>query len=81
MEHIFATNTASITELKTNPMHVIAEAGGEPIAILNRNKPAFYCIAPAVYEKMLEAMDDAHLVALVKKRTSAREIPVSLNDL
>ena len=37
----FATN---ITELKANPMKAVASSQGMPIAVLNRNEPAFYCV-------------------------------------
>ena len=43
-ELILSNITASITELKTNPMKTVETASGEAIAILNRNKPAFYCL-------------------------------------
>ena len=81
MELIFSGLSASITELKTNPMHVIERAGGEPVAILNRNKPAFYCISPKAYEEMMEALDDAALVEIIRKREGQKRIPVTLDEL
>ncbi len=48
--HILATTTASISELKKNPMATVAAGEGFPVAVLNRNEPAFYCIPAAVYE-------------------------------
>lgn len=47
-----------ITELKTNPMKTVETASGEAIAILNRNKPAFYCVPADAYEEMVELLDD-----------------------
>ncbi len=38
---ILADVAASITELKANPMKVATSAYGEPVAVLNRNEPAF----------------------------------------
>lgn len=81
MELIFSGISASITELKTNPMQVIESAGGEPVAILNRNKPAFYCISPKAYEEMMEALDDAALVEIVKKRAGQKRIVMKLDEL
>ncbi len=46
--------TASISEFKKNPMGIIAAGEGFPIAILNRNKPAFYCIPVHAFEVMME---------------------------
>ncbi len=41
---ILADISAGISELKKNPMSVIEQDEGLPIAILNRNKPVFYAI-------------------------------------
>ncbi|WP_109853815.1 type II toxin-antitoxin system Phd/YefM family antitoxin [Aggregatibacter actinomycetemcomitans] len=72
---------ASITELKTNPMAVLREAGGKPLAILNRNEPAFYCVPPAIYEYLMELVDDAKLTKIVEERQHEKSYPVDLEDL
>lgn len=72
---------ASITELKTNPMAVLREAGGKPLAILNRNEPAFYCVSPAIYEYLMELVDDAELTKIVEERQHEKSYPVDLEDL
>ncbi|NWO07430.1 MAG: type II toxin-antitoxin system Phd/YefM family antitoxin, partial [Alteromonadaceae bacterium] len=38
---IYTEITASISELKKNPMAAVGAGEGLPIAVLNRNKPAF----------------------------------------
>ena len=81
MERVYSEITASISELKANPMDVIRAAEGEPVAVLNRNIPAFYCIAPDLYETMLEALDDMALRELVEKRRNNKRIRVKLSDL
>ncbi|MCZ6324000.1 antitoxin, partial [Escherichia coli] len=43
---------------------------GYPVAILNRNQPAFYCVPAELYERMLDALDDQELVKLVTERSS-----------
>ena len=53
---IQANVAASITELKKNPMAVIAAGQGAPVAILNRNTPGFYCIPLEVYQAMVERL-------------------------
>jgi antitoxin StbD len=73
--------TASITELKTNPMQMVEAAGGEAIAILNRNKPAFYCVPATLYEEMMEMLEDAELAAIVRARENEPRIKVSLDEL
>lgn len=72
---------ASISELKANPMKVIASGQGMPVAILNRNQLAFYCVPAPAYEAMMELIDDMALLEIVKQRQQEESIAVSLDDL
>ena len=72
---------ASISELKTNPMKVVASGNGMPIAVLNRNEPAFYCVPAQAYEALMELIDDAELLKITKERMSEETIKISLDDL
>ena len=78
---IHAHVTASVTELKRNPMGTMAAGNGGAVAILNRNEPAFYCIPAAEYEAMLDLIEDAELNAIADARAASPEIAVSLDDL
>jgi len=78
---ILADVAASITELKNNPMKVVSSAAGEPIAVLNRNEPAFYCIPAEAYERLLDRLDDLELVAIAKERQDEPSIAVDINEL
>ena len=80
-EIILSNITASITELKINPMKTVKSASGEPIAILNRNKAAFYCVPTDVYEGMVELLNDIKLSNIVKTRAGEKEVEVQLDDL
>lgn len=57
MERIISTRSVSITELKRSPSAVLEQAGDEPVAILNHNRPAAYLLSPAVYESMVERIN------------------------
>ena len=57
MEQVLAIRSVSITELKRSPSAVLAQAGAEPVAVLNHNKPAAYLLSPEVYESMLERLN------------------------
>ena len=72
---------ASISELKANPMKVVASGNGMPIAVLNRNEPAFYCVPAPAYEAMMELLDDIELLKIVKDRQHEESIQVSIDDL
>lgn len=72
---------ASISELKANPMKVVASGEGMPIAVLNRNEPAFYCVPAKAYEAMMELIEDKELLAIAKSRMAEESIKVSVDDL
>ena len=78
---ILAETTASISELKKNPMGTVAAGDGFPVAILNRNEPAFYCIPAKAYEALLDKLEDMELNALADARSGQSEIKVDLNDV
>jgi len=79
--YIFSNMTASITELKKHPMATVNAAQGEPLAILNRNEPVFYCIPAKTYQAMMHILEDIELVKIVQERLGEEEIEVNLNDL
>lgn len=68
---ILAENATSISELKKNPMAIIAQAGGMPIVVLNHNQHAFYCLPVEAYEAILEKLDDLDLAKIVKERQNS----------
>lgn len=78
---IFAETTASVSELKRNPMATVAAGEGAPVAILNRNAPAFYCVPADVYEAMVERLDDIELNKIADARAGQRVVKVKLDDL
>ena len=78
---ILADTAASVTELKSNPIKVVAQGNGLPVAVLNRNTPAFYCVPASAFEAMMELLDDAHLLSMVKERMSEASIKVELDAL
>ena len=80
IQSIVAGKTASITDLKRNPMQ-IADAN-EPVAILNHNKPAFYCVPTQEWEAIQEYLDDLALLDIAKKRLKQGDrVKVSLDEL
>ena len=78
---ILADVAASITEFKANPMKVATSAYGEPIAVLNRNEPAFYCVPSEAYEMMMDKIEDLELLALATERQNESSISVNIDDL
>ncbi|EMF07196.1 type II toxin-antitoxin system Phd/YefM family antitoxin [Serratia marcescens] len=77
---ILSDTSASISELKKNPMETVGAGDGFPVAILNRNQPAFYCVPAALYEQMLDALDDQELGRLVNERRSEALVDIDLDQ-
>ena len=78
---ILADTCAAISELKKNPMAVVAQGDGAPVAILNRSEPAFYAVPAEAYELLMDKLEDIELAALVEARKDQPEIEVDIDDL
>jgi len=83
MESVLANCSVSISELKKNPSALIEQSDGEPIAILNHNKPTAYLIPAETYELLLDKIEDYQLGLLVKERHNEKidAVEVKLDEL
>lgn len=78
---ILAEVTASVSELKKNPMGTVAAGEGFPVAILNRNEPAFYCVPAKAFEAMMDRLEDIELNAIADARKDEQRIRVDLDEI
>ena len=78
---ILSETAASISELKRNPMGTVAAGEGFPVAIINRNEPAFYCVPARAFEAMMERLEDIELNAVADARAGQPRVKVSLDEL
>jgi len=62
-------------------MGTVAAGDGFPVAILNRNEPAFYCVPARAFEAMLERLEDLELNALADTRMNQKKYRVTLDEL
>lgn len=83
MESVLANCSVSISELKKNPSALIEQSGGEPIAILNHNRPTAYLIPAKTYEALIEKIENYQLGVLVKERQYEKisAVEVTLDEL
>ena len=81
VNNIHAAVAANISELKKNPMGTVAAGKGFPVAILNRNEPAFYCVPANVYEAMLDWLEDQDLQAIADARAEQALHKIALEEL
>ena len=83
MDTLQARLSVSITELKKNPSAVIDMAHGQPIAILNHNRPTAYLVPASTFEAMTQANQQtrmllADLLNSLPPVTSIKGDPVEL---
>nr|WP_243750628.1 type II toxin-antitoxin system Phd/YefM family antitoxin [Thiomicrorhabdus marina] len=78
---ILSNISAGISELKKNPMAVLQQGEGFPVAILNRNQPVFYAVPADAYEQLMERLEDLELAALVRERENQAEVEVDIDAI
>ncbi len=78
---LFAETAASLSELKNDPIATVAAGDGFPVAILDHDEPAFYCIPAKAYEMLMDKLEDVELAAIVESRKLQAEIDVAWDDL
>lgn len=49
-----ANKVISISEFKKNPMKIIRQGQGQPIAVLSRNQTVYYIVPPDLFEQLIE---------------------------
>jgi antitoxin StbD len=79
MDTIYADYSISMSEFKKNPAQVLREAGEQPVAVLNHNRPAFYMVAPRLFEALVEELIDKDLTELARKRLRERDSAIELD--
>lgn len=81
MQRLEASVAVSVSDLKKSPSAVMQDAAGETVAVLNHNRVMAYMVPAAVYEAMMERLDDLALADLVRSRADERPVRVSLDEL
>ncbi len=79
MQINLADYSVSMSEFKKNTAQVLRHAGTKPVAVLNHNRPAFYMVAPELFEAMIENLSDQNLVALVRQRLALKDTAVEVD--
>lgn len=78
---VLSEMTASVSELKKNPMGTVAAGEGAAVAILNRNEPAFYCVPADTYAALLERLEDIESNAIADARAGDPIVMVDIDEL
>jgi len=72
-----------ISHVKRDPMALARDTKDGPVAVLNRNQPVMYCLSPAMFEEILERLEDAQLGSVAEERLAdgSEAVTVSLDEL
>ena len=83
MKSVLSTCSASIAELRHDPVAVLSAAGGAAVAILNHDAPTAYLVPAETYEWLMERIEDVELAEIVRERQSqlGEAVEVDLNRL
>lgn len=63
----------SMSDFKKNPAKALRDAHSQPVAVLRRNKAAFYLVDPISFEALIDEVEDAQLMPLLRERIANAE--------
>lgn len=78
---ILADNSTTLDEFRENPLAAVEAAHGLPVAVLNDNQPAFYCVPAEIFEALIDKLDDLELSQLVTQRKESPEVEINIDDI
>ena len=81
MQRVESNTAISVSDLKKNPSAVFDQSGGEAVAVLNHNRVMGYMVPAALYEAMMDRLDDEDLTRIARERLAEPSYPVALDDL
>jgi antitoxin StbD len=81
MQRMEAKVAVSVSDLKKSPTAIMAEAGGEAVAVLNHNRVMAYMVPANAYEAMIERLDDLELAETARERAGEVPVRVTLDEL
>ena len=83
LDRVATQFTTTITEFKKNPNDAVVHANNDAFAVLTNNKPSFYVVPPALFEKLVDMVDEIELARVVNERRNdgTPRIRVKIEDL
>jgi len=71
MQSLLTDLTISMSDFKKNPAKVLRDAKTQPVAVLSHNKAAFYMVDPQLFEALIDEVEDAQLLPMLKARIAS----------
>ena len=79
MSKILSNYSVNMKELQKAPSKILDEANGRAIAILDKGEACAYLVPSALYEKLIDIMDDFQLSKDVEMALNNKEEPIHVN--
>jgi len=78
-----AATAVSMSKFKMRPAAVLRGANHRPVAVLKRNRVAFYVLEPRLFEAMMDEFADQELCGRAASRLAdkSRAIEVDIDEL
>ena len=71
MQSLLTDLTVSMSDFKKNPAKVLRDAKTQPVAVLSHNKAAFYMVDPLLFDALIDEVEDAQLLPMLKARIAS----------
>ena len=83
MKARLAATAVSMSKFKMRPAAVLRGAKHRPVAVLKRNRVAFYVLEPRLFEAMMDELADQELYCRASSRlvNQLRAIEVDIDEL
>ena len=83
MKARLAATAMSMSKFKMRPAAVLRGANHRPVAVLKRNRVAFYVLEPRLFEAMMDELADQELCGRAASRLAdkSRAIEVDIDEL
>ena len=83
MKARLAATAMSMSTFKMRPAAVLRGANHRPVAVLKRNRVAFYVLEPRLFEAMMDELADQELYCRASSRlvNQLRAIEVDIDEL
>ena len=83
MKARLAATAMSMSKFKMRPAAVLRGANHRPVAVLKRNRVAFYVVEPRLFEAMMDELADQELYCRASSRlvNQLRAIEVDIDEL
>jgi antitoxin StbD len=63
----------SMKDFKKNSAKALRDAHSQPVAVLHNDKAAFYLVDPTSFEALIDEVEDAQLMPLLRERIANAE--------